>query len=411
MSQPSLHEPAGISAAADDAEQAASLLALADQVLAPTYRRPERLFVSGAGAWLVDAEGRSYLDMTSGVAVVALGHASPIVAGALRDALARPVHTSNLFHTGPAIRLASRLVAGCFADRVFFCNSGAEAVEGAFKFARRFGGARRRIVAFRGSFHGRTMGALAATDRPGASEPFAPLAGDVEIVPWNDDAALAAIDDSVAAAIVEPIQGEGGVRPADPTWLKALRRRCDEVGALLIFDEIQCGLGRSGELWAHQAYGVQPDLMTAAKPLGGGLPIGAVLLSERVAAAIQPGDHATTFGGGPLVCTVAHAVVETIDQPEFLADVQRRGALLSRGLRELESPLLLDVRGPGLMIGARVAAETSRVVAAALDCGLLLVPAGDGVVRFLPPLVIEDEELREAVHRFGRALGQVEEGQ
>ncbi len=377
----------------------------ADKVLANTYKRPEILFVSGEGAHLQDAEGKDYIDMTSGIAVTNLGHASKVVRDALREGIDGLIHTSNLYHTEPAIRLASALVDASFADRVFFANSGTEAVEGAFKFARLYHQGKRHVfLSFAGSFHGRTMAALAATDRPDYQKPFEPLPGGYRQAPWNDARALSAIDEEVAAVIVEPIQGEMGVRVADPQWLRSLRTRCDETGTLLIFDEIQCGLGRTGRLWAHEDSGVTPDIMTLAKPLAGGLPMAAVLMTEAVAAFIQPGHHGTTFGGGPLVAHVAHKVFSTLSKDSFLQTVRERGSELTTMLRNIVSPVLDEVRGEGLMIGVKVTVPPAQVVQKALEEGLLVVPSADGVVRFLPPLSVDNGTISEAVNRFAKAL-------
>lgn len=280
------------------------------------YRPAGPLFVAGEGAYLIAEDGRRYLDFTSGIAVNALGYADADLARAIREALDTGlIHTSNLFRTRPAAELAGWLVEHSFADRVFFCNSGAEATEGAIKFARRWarqagGEEKREIVAFRHGFHGRTMGALAATDRPDYQAPFRPLMPGVRFCEVGDDAEADRLIDArrTAAVLIEPIQAEGGVRPVDSRFLRTLRYLCDEADALLVFDEVQVGLGRTGTLWAHEQVGVVPDVMTLAKPLAGGLPMGAVLLRERVAAAIRPGDHATTFGGGPLVASAALAV-------------------------------------------------------------------------------------------------------
>lgn len=376
------------------------------------YRPAEPLFVRGEGVWLVDEQNRRYLDFTSGIAVTSLGHAAPEVAAALRAALeAGLVHTSNLFRTRPAAELAAWLAEHSFADRVFFCNSGAEANEAAFKFARRWARQqnpeRTEIVAFRGSFHGRTMGALAATDRPAYQEPFRPLMPGVRFAEVGDAAALeAAIDERTAAAIIEPIQAEGGVLPVPPEFLRALRERCDAAGALLILDEVQTGLGRTGHLWAHEPSGITPDLLTLAKPLAGGLPMGAVLLAEHVAAAVQPGDHATTFGGGPLVASVALAVCRRIGEPGFLAEVRRKGRLLEErlGALALRRPEVTAVRGAGMLWGIEIAGAAGEVVARAMDAGLLLCSAGPNVVRLLPPLVATDEELIRGVEMLEDAL-------
>jgi acetylornithine/succinyldiaminopimelate/putrescine aminotransferase len=263
-------------------------------------------------------------------------------------------------------------------------------------------------VSFTGSFHGRTLGTLAATDRPPIRVPFAPLASGFRSAAWNDPDDLEHIDRGVAAAIVEPVQGEAGVRVPDASWLRALRARCDEVGAALIFDEVQTGLGRCGRLWAHEIFGVTPDLMTLAKPLGGGLPIGATLVTERIAEAMHPGCHATTFGGGPLVTAVALRVLRAVAKEELLAGVRGKGDRLRRGLEALGSPLVQEVRGPGLL----VAVESERAAelgTAAFDEELLLVRAGESVLRFLPPLNVTDEEIDDAVERFARACRRVEE--
>jgi predicted acetylornithine/succinylornithine family transaminase len=385
------------------------LVRRADAVLAGTYTRPPVTFVSGEGSWLTAEDGRRYLDMTAGIAVNALGHASPEIAAVLREHADDLIHVSNLFHTRPAVELAEALAERSFARRVFFANSGAEANEGAVKFARLRGGPERRdVVYFDGSFHGRTMGALAATDRPDYREPFEPLPGGFRRAPWNEAGGLDAVDASTAAVIVEPVQGEAGIRVPDPAWLAALRRRCDETGALLIFDEVQCGLGRTGALWAHEEPGVAPDVMTLAKPLAGGLPMGAVLLGEEAARHVRPGSHATTFGGGPLVCRVALRVLETVSRPQFLGGVRAAGRHLRSRLEELRSPSVLEIRGRGLMVGARVK-RPGAVRDAALDEGLLVVPAGENVLRFLPALNVTLGDLDEAAGRFGRALRRAEE--
>lgn len=387
------------------------LLDLADRVLAPTYRRPRQLFVDGRGARLRDADGVEYLDMTSGIAVLALGHRSETVAAAIRAGADEPVHYSNLYHSAPAVRLAARLVELSFADSVFFANSGAEAVEAAIKFARLAAGERRHeIVHFSGGFHGRTLGALAATDRPDYQDPFRPLAGGFQIAPWNDDGALARITEDTAAVILEPIQGEMGVRVADQGWAKRVRERCDRVGALLILDEIQCGLGRTGSLWAHEDLGVTPDLLTVAKPLAGGLPIGAVLMTRAVAGTLSPGMHGTTFGGGPLVTRVALAVLDTVAAPAFLARVRELGRHLGGRLDELaEMPAVEEVRGRGLMRGVRVCPPAAEVVRAAHDRRLLVVPSADSVVRILPPLDTTEAELDLCVERLRDAVAAADE--
>jgi acetylornithine/succinyldiaminopimelate/putrescine aminotransferase len=331
------------------------------------------------------------------------------VEGALRTGL---VHTSNLYRTAPVVELAAALTARSFADRVFFCNSGAEANEAAFKFARRWardvgGAAKHEIVALRNAFHGRLFGALAATDRRSMQEPFEPLMPGVRFVDAGDvEGARAAISrERTAAIIVEPVQGEGGVRPLPTPFLEALRELADQADALLIFDEVQCGLGRTGDLFAYRSAGVQPDILTLAKPLAGGLPMGAALLTDRVAAAIQPGDHATTFGGGPLVASVALHVVQRLSDPAFLGGVRRRGAHLAGLLAELAGlPSVAESRGIGLMWGVELNVPAAPVVAAALEAGLLTTAAGERVVRLLPPLVISESELEEGVDILRQVL-------
>lgn len=375
--------------------------------LLDVYRPAAPVFVSGEGSYLVAEDGARYLDFTSGIAVNALGYDDPDVAAAIREAIESGlIHTSNLFRTRPAAELAAWLVEHSFADRVFFCNSGAEANEGAFKFARRWartnGGERKmEIVAFHGGFHGRTMGALAATDRPAYQAPFRPLMPGVRFCGLGDMAEAERLirPDRTAAVIIEPIQAEGGVLPVPPAFLHALRTLCDEADALLIVDEVQVGLGRTGTLWAHEAVGITPDLLTLAKPLAGGLPMGAVLLSERVASAVQPGDHATTFGGGPLVASAALAVCRKIGESAFLAEVRRKGerlGILLGGLA-MRCPGVVAARGAGMIWGVELSSAAGEVVTRALDARLLLCTAGPNVVRILPPLLATDEELARGV--------------
>ena len=377
------------------------------------YRQPSPVFVRGRGASLIDADGRAYLDLTSGIGVNALGYGDAGIAAALAQALETGlIHTSNLYRTEPAEALAAKLVAHSFADRVFFCNSGGEAAEGALKFARRWAGvhggpAKHEIVALRNSFHGRLFGSLAVTDRPAYQTPFAPLMPGVTFVDVGDVGALrAAVSaERTAAIIAEPIQGEGGVLPLPPEYLRALRAVADEADALLIFDEVQCGLGRTGRLFAHEHAGVTPDVLTLAKPLAGGLPMGAILLTERVAAAIQPGDHATTFGGGPLVATVALSVVQRIAQPAFLAHVEALGTWLGRTLGQwVDGETVLGARGVGLMWGIALSQPASPVIARALEEGLLVLSAGERVLRLLPPLTITLEELQSGISTLRRVL-------
>lgn len=366
------------------------------------YKPAEPVFVGGEGCSLIAEDGRRYLDFVGGIAVNALGYGDTDVADAIRGALdAGLIHTSNLYRTTPAGELASWLAAHSFADRVFFCNSGAEANEGALKFARRWAQGRQyEVLAFHGGFHGRTMGALAVTDRPAYQEPFRPLMPGVRFADVGDTEGVEAIlrTRRVAAVIIEPIQAEGGVRVVPPAFLAALRTLCDEHGALLVFDEVQTGLGRTGTLWAHEQAGVRPDIMTLAKPLAGGLPMGAVLMTEAVAASLQPGDHGTTFGGGPLVASAALATVRKLGADAFLADVRRRASLLGDllGALALRHECIRDVRGAGMMWGIETD-NAGAVVSRALEAGLLACTAGADVVRLLPPLIVSDDELRRGV--------------
>ena len=376
--------------------------------LAEMYARTGLRIVAGDGVELIADDGRRYLDFVSGLAVNALGYGHPVIRAALNQALDTGlVHVSNLYHTDPAEQLAAELVGRSFADRVFFCNSGAEANEGAFKFARRWTG-KSDIVAFTGGFHGRLFASLAATDRPDYRRPFEPLLGGVRIVPMGDRAATdrAVTAERTAALIVEPVQGEGGVRPVPPEWLAYLRALCTERRVALIFDEVQCGLGRTGRLFAYEAAGVTPDLVTLAKPLAGGLPMGAILITDSVAASLATGDHATTFGGGPVVATVALAVLRTIAAPTFLARVRETGEWLQHELGALAArrTRIREVRGTGLMWGLELAEPAAPYVTAAREAGLLVVTAGPQVIRLIPPLVIERDDLARGLAILGAAL-------
>ncbi|ABQ89255.1 aspartate aminotransferase family protein [Roseiflexus sp. RS-1] len=393
---------------------AADVISAEQRYLLQTYARPEFVIERGEGCYLYDSEGRRYLDCVAGIAVNALGYGDPDVARAIRDHANGLIHLSNLYHSRPAVELAQTLVNHTsWADRVFFCNSGAEAVEGALKFSRRYardihGEGKTTIVAFSGSFHGRTMGAVAVTAREKYRQPFEPVMPGVRFIPFNDSAAAAAaITDDVCGVIVEPIQGEGGLSVATPEFLRALRERCDAVDALLIFDEIQCGIGRTGTLWAHEPYGVAPDLMTIAKPLGGGLPIGAILMRQKVAQAIHTGDHGTTFGGGPFVTAVAQTVFRKIADPTFLAHVREVGDYLGEALADLQAArpnVVLEVRGRGLMRGVVINGSSSAVREAAHNEGLLIATAGDDVLRLVPPLILTRAQVDEAIEKLTRAL-------
>ena len=377
-----------------------------------TYQRPDFVLDRGEGVYVFDTAGRRYLDCVAGIAVNALGYGDPDVARVITEQAAGLIHTSNLYHTRPAGELARMLVENSFAERVFFSNSGAEANEGALKFARKYarehtGEGKTMIVAFSGSFHGRTMGAVAVTHREKYREPFMPVMPDVRFAPFNDLAAAeAAISDDVCAVIVEPIQGEGGLSVATPEFLRKLRARCDAVGALLIFDEIQCGMGRTGTLWAYEPYGVTPDIMTIAKPLGGGLPIGAILLTQAVADTLHAGEHGTTFGGGPLVAGVAQVVLRKIADPAFLAHVREVGDYFDEALHDFAAAnsRVIELRGRGLMRGIQIEGSAAAVREAGHDLGLLIATAGDDVLRLLPPLIFERAHVDEAIEKLGQAL-------
>jgi acetylornithine/N-succinyldiaminopimelate aminotransferase len=370
------------------------------------YSRVGPLFVAGEGSELIAEDGTRYLDFVAGIAVNALGYNSPVIREAVVRALDTGlVHVSNLYRTEPGERLAAELTKS-FGGQVFFCNSGAEANEGAFKFARKWS-QKTEIVAFTGSFHGRLFASLAATDRPDYRRPFEPLLAGVQIVPLGDRAATTrAITGATAAVIIEPLQGEGGVRPVDAAFLAFLRELCDQKGAALIFDEVQCGLGRTGSLFAYEQTGVTPDMLTLAKPLAGGLPMGAVLVADRIAAALAPGDHATTFGGGPLVATVALEVLRTVADPDFLAEVRAKGAWLGQRLEQLaaKSPRVKAVRGRGLMWGIELAEPAAPVIAAARERRLLVLTAGPNVIRIVPPLTISERDLERGVTILAEVL-------
>ncbi len=375
---------------------AAEIIAQENQHIVQTYKRAPMVLDRGQGMTVYDTDGRAYLDFVAGIAVLALGHSDPGVVAAIAEQAGKLIHTSNLFYTEPGVRLAARLCELSFADRVFFSNSGSEANETAIKFARKFAkesadsSAKIGIVAFDHAFHGRTMGALALTPKEAYQAPFRPLMSGVTIAPFNQIAGLdSVITAETCAVFVEPVQGEGGVYPASPEFLRALREHCDRVGALLIFDEVQCGLGRTGDLWAHTASGVTPDIMTLAKPLAAGLPIGAVLCTERVAGTLKPGDHGSTFAGGALICHVAEYVLDRIAQPEFLTHVTEMGEYLQERLTEINSPHIKAIRGRGLMVGVELDIDASEVIDQGPTNGLLLVGAGPNVLRLVPPLIVE----------------------
>lgn len=383
--------------------------------LVQTYKRAPFVLSHGEGVTLYDTEGRAYTDWVAGIAVNALGYGDPELTRAIQQAANGLIHVSNLYLTRPMVELAAMLCEKSFADRVFFTNSGTEANEGAIKFARKFTynqglTEKVEIVAFTDAFHGRTMGSLALTPRDKYQKPFVPLMPGAVIAEYNNiESAKSAIGPKTAAVMVEPVQGEGGIHEATPEFLRALRELCDQHGALLIYDEIQCGMGRMGTLWAYEQSGVIPDIMTIAKPLAGGLPIGAILATEKVASALQPGDHGSTFAGGPLVTRAAKVVLQRVSQPEFLAHVSEVGAYLKERLEEINSPLIKAVRGKGLMVGLELRVDTTPLISAGYEHGVIMVNAGANVLRFVPPLIVEKKHVDELVDKLTTILAQVQE--
>ena len=379
-----------------------------------TYKRAPMRFVRGSGVELFDDQDKAYLDLSSGIAVNALGYGDAGLARTIEEVLSTGlIHVSNLYRSEPGESLAKFLVENSFASQVFFCNSGAEANEGAFKFARRWGRAvgtdgKTGIVALRGGFHGRLFASLAATDRPSYRAPFRPLAGGVSICEREEAELDATLDgEAVAAIIVEPVQGEGGVRVLDPQLLSFIRRITEERGIALIFDEIQCGLGRLGTFMAYERFGVTPDMVTIAKPLAGGLPMGAILVTQEIADTIKPGDHGTTFGGGPLVAAVANHVVHRLAEPSLLNSVRENGEWMADRLSMMarKSGRVRAVRGMGYMWGIDVVDPASEIVQRGWDAGLLVITAGDHTLRLLPPLIIERSDLERGLSILERLLG------
>ncbi|MBT8417719.1 MAG: aspartate aminotransferase family protein [Silicimonas sp.] len=382
----------------------------------PTYNRAPLSFVRGEGAWLIEEDGRRFLDLGAGIAVNSLGHAHPALVQAVTDQASRLWHVSNLYTIPGQQELADRLTEASFADTVFFTNSGTEAMELAVKMARKYwyekGEDRSEIIAFTGAFHGRSSAAIAASGSEKMTKGFGPLLPGFTQVPFGDhDAIRAAITDTTAAVIIEPVQGEGGIVPVPDQCLKGLRDLCDETGALLIFDEVQCGMGRTGRLFAHEWAGVTPDIMMVAKGIGGGFPLGAVLATEAAAQGMVAGTHGSTYGGNPLAMAVGNAVMKIVAEDDFLAEVNRKAGTFRQkleGLVAAHPDVFEAVRGSGLMLGLKCKAPNADVVAAAYGAELLSVPAADNVVRLLPPLTITDDEMAEAVARLDRAAGAVE---
>lgn len=380
--------------------------------LMPVYGRCDVAPVRGDGCYLYDAQGREWLDMASGIAVNCLGHGHPHLVAAIQKQAATLMHTSNLYKVPAQEHLAERLVELTFADTVFFTNSGAEAFECALKTAISHHYAmgnphKRRVITFSNAFHGRTMAAISATDQEKLRKGFEPLPDWFKVVPFDDLAAAeAAIDETVAGFMVEPIQGEGGIRPASPEFLRGLRALADQHGILLILDEVQCGVARTGKLFAHELYGITPDIMAIAKGIGGGFPVGACLATEKAAAGMVIGMHGSTYGGNPLAMAACEAVLDIVTEPAFLAQVTSMGARLTEALEQMipnHDDLFDSVRGAGLMLGLKLKSDSRAFVAHARSHGLLTVAAGDNVVRLLPPLTIGEQQIRECVERLSAA--------
>ncbi|ERN14879.1 acetylornithine aminotransferase, mitochondrial [Amborella trichopoda] len=386
------------------------IIEIENKYLVRTYERPPVVFVSGKGCRLYDTEGKEYLDMAGGIAVNSIGHSDPDWVKAITEQANTLTHVSNVYYSIPQVMLGKRLVDSCFADRIFFSNSGTEANEAAIKFARKFQRDIRpndknpptEFISYTNSFHGRTMGSLALTSKEHYRSPYEPVMPGVTFLEYGDiEASVKAIrSGKIAAVFVEPVQGEGGIYSAATEFLEALRSACNDAGALLVFDEVQCGLGRTGRLWAHEAYGVKPDMMTLAKPLAGGLPIGATLVTEQVASVMNPADHGSTFAGGPLVCHSALTVLDKIQSPGFLDSVAKKGLYTEGLLRKKlgSNPHLKEIRFAGLLIGVELDVKAQPLVDKCRDEGLLVLTAGKGnIVRLAPPLVISERELEQGV--------------
>jgi acetylornithine/N-succinyldiaminopimelate aminotransferase len=385
--------------------------------LMPTFARVDLAFERGEGVWLIATNGERYLDFTSGVAVNALGHAHPHLVAALTEQAQKVWHVSNLFQIPEAERAATRLCEASFADVVFFCNSGAEAMEGAIKMARKYQAAngrpeRYRIVTFEGAFHGRTLATLAAGGQKKYLDGFGPVVDGFDQVPFGDlDAVKRAIGPETAAIMIEPIMGEGGVRVVEAPFLRALRELCDANGLLLVFDEVQTGMGRTGDLFRHQRTGVTPDIMALAKALGGGFPVGAFLGTREAAIGMTAGTHGSTFGGNPLAMSATNATLDVMLAPGFFEEVRRIGLLFKQRLAEIKDrypALLSEVRGEGLLIGLRAVIPSGEIVDALRAEKMLVVSAGDNVVRLLPPLIVGEAEVTEAMTRLDRALAKLD---
>ncbi|HEI8868987.1 TPA: aspartate aminotransferase family protein [Serratia odorifera] len=390
-----------------------------DQVILPVYAPAQFVPVKGKGSRVWDSNGKEYIDFSGGIAVTALGHCHPALVAALKQQGETLWHTSNVFTNEPALRLASKLIDATFADRVFFANSGAEANEAAFKLARHYAITRHspyktKIIAFYNAFHGRTLFTVSVGGQAKYSDGFGPKPADIVHVPFNDLAAVKAVmDDHTCAVVMEPIQGEGGITPVDAQFLQGVRELCDRHQALLVFDEVQSGMGRSGKLFAYMHYGVTPDILTTAKALGGGFPISAMLTSEEVASVMQVGTHGTTYGGNPLACAVAEAALDVINTPEVLNGVEQRRALYVAALQAIGEKyrIFSDIRGMGLLIGAELTApyhgKARDFLSAAAARGLMILNAGPNVIRFAPSLVVEPQDIAAGMALFEQAVQDV----
>lgn len=390
-----------------------------DDWMIPVYAPADFILVRGEGSQVWDQQGKSYIDFAGGIAVNALGHAHPQVKATLVEQAGKLWHLGNGYTNEPVLRLAKQLIDATFADKVFFCNSGAEANEAALKLARKYaldngGSEKNQIVAFNNAFHGRTLFTVSAGGQPKYSQDFAPLPGGITHTPFNDLAAAAqVINERTCAVIVEPIQGEGGVLPADPQFLQGLRELCDRHGALLIFDEVQTGVGRTGYLYAYMGYGVVPDVLTTAKALGGGFPIGAMITTDKLAKTLGVGTHGTTYGGNPLATAVAGAVFSLINTPQVLDGVKLRHQWFIDGLNNInqQHPIFSEIRGDGLLIGCVLtkdyAGKAKQITQLANEEGVIALIAGPDVVRFTPSLIIPQEDVKEGLARFARAVARI----
>ncbi|MCL6407204.1 aspartate aminotransferase family protein [Dickeya dadantii] len=393
-----------------------------DKVILPVYAPAQFVPVKGKGSRVWDQQGKEYIDFSGGIAVTALGHCHPALVAALKEQGETLWHTSNVFTNEPALRLATKLINATFADRVFFANSGAEANEAAFKLARHYAITRHspyktKIISFYQSFHGRTLFTVSVGGQPKYADGFGPKPADIVHVPFNDlDAVKAVMDDHTCAVVLEPIQGEGGITPATPAFLSGVRELCDQYQALLVFDEVQCGMGRSGKLFSYMHYGITPDILTTAKALGGGFPISAMLTTEEIASVMVVGTHGTTYGGNPLACAVAEAALDVINTPEVLSGVVDRQARFVSALERINAQydIFDEIRGMGLLLGAQLKpawhGRARDFLAASADLGLMILVAGPDVIRFVPSLVITPEEIDQGMALFGKAVEQVVKG-